>query len=211
MELLLMNAKGKLERTLGTPVPRIHAPRDPVPITKARTRPRSRLALARRICGTESSGVRSAWTGGENSFRGQAGIVSIASRAFFPDPDDHPATVLVVEDEVLIRMAIAAYLQECGFRVLEAGSAEEAIQILDVDLMPVDLVFSDVAMPGTMDGFGLARWIHDRRPDVQVALTSGRKDCGDIARDLPNHERFFAKPYDVGEVARELKHMLDVA
>ncbi len=135
--------------------------------------------------------------------------VSKASRAFFPDPDNRTATVLVVEDEILVRMAIAAYLQECGFRVLEAGNAEEAIQILDVDLMPVDLVFSDIAMAGTMDGFALARWIRDRRPDVQVALTSGRKDCAEIARELPGGGPFFVKPYDVGAVAQQLKRMLD--
>lgn len=75
-------------------------------------------------------------------------------------------TILIVEDEVLVRMTIADYLRECGFQVAEAGSADEALSILNSE-MPVDLVFSDVQMPGTMNGFGLAHWIRQHRPDLK--------------------------------------------
>ncbi|HEX2224313.1 MAG TPA: response regulator, partial [Thermoanaerobaculia bacterium] len=84
-----------------------------------------------------------------------------------------PPTVLVVEDEVLIRLAVAQYLRDCGWVVLEAGDAEEALTILQAADVRVDLVFTDVQMPRALDGFGLARWIRAHRPEVRVLLTSG--------------------------------------
>jgi CheY-like chemotaxis protein len=134
--------------------------------------------------------------------------VSVASRVFFPDPDEHTATVLVVEDEILIRIAIAAYLQECGFKVLEAGNAAEAMQILTTDFMPVDLVFTDVKMPGGMDGFALAEWVRANRPDTPVMLTSGDEMKCQTARNLCANDCFFAKPYDVGAVAAEIGRLV---
>ena len=79
--------------------------------------------------------------------------------------DLHAPTVLVVEDEALVRMPIAEYLRDCGYKVLEAEDAGEAIHMVDGG-DPVDVVFSDVRMPGDMDGFDLARWIGDHHPDV---------------------------------------------
>ncbi|WP_292177368.1 response regulator [Mesorhizobium sp.] len=81
-------------------------------------------------------------------------------------------TILVVEDDIFIRLDIAEYLRECCCRVVEAGTAAEAIDVLESNL-PVDLVFSDIQMPGDLDGFGLARWIRQRQPGVKVILTSG--------------------------------------
>src|SRR5262249_60223603 len=70
--------------------------------------------------------------------------------------------ILFVEDEVLIRMAVADYLRDCGYRVIEAGNADEAIKVLCSN-ESVDVVCSDVQMPGSMDGFGLAQWIRRER------------------------------------------------
>jgi DNA-binding NtrC family response regulator len=83
---------------------------------------------------------------------------------------DPRATILIVEDEVLVRWAIADYLQDCGFKVLSASSAEEAIDALRQYALEIDIVFSDVRMPGPMDGFGLAAWIRKHRPEVAVIL-----------------------------------------
>src|ERR1700690_3128346 len=89
------------------------------------------------------------------------------------DPVEHQNihTVLVVEDEMMVRQPIAEYLRDCGYNVLEAADASEAIALLGSD--QVDVVFSDVRMPGRMDGFGLARWLRQNHPDVSVLLTSG--------------------------------------
>src|SRR5687767_15993857 len=81
-----------------------------------------------------------------------------------------PETILVVEDNVLIRMVIATYLRDCGFRVIEAVNADEAIVVLEQSEIRIDVVFSDVEMPGTLDGFGLNRWVREHRAHVPVIL-----------------------------------------
>lgn len=134
--------------------------------------------------------------------------VNVSSPAFCTAPEMHAATVLVVEDEVLIRMAIAAYLQECGFKVLEAGNGADAIQILRVSGMPIHLVFTDVAMPGETDGIGLMRWIEENRPTTQVAITSGDEARQPKVREAIDGHPFFPKPYDVGQVATRIRHMI---
>src|SRR4029077_6668285 len=83
-----------------------------------------------------------------------------------------PPTVLVVADEVLVRMAVSEYLRECGYNVVEASDAHEAIEVMTSEAV-VDIAFSDITMPGSLDGFGLAQWIRRERPDIRVVLTSG--------------------------------------
>jgi len=80
-------------------------------------------------------------------------------------------TVLIVEDEVLIREAVTDHLRECGFLVLEACDAEEAIEILEAGV-DIDVVFSDIRMPG-MGGVALAKWVSENRPGTPVFLASG--------------------------------------
>ena len=94
---------------------------------------------------------------------------SPADLAPTPSPE---RTILVVEDEVLVRLVIAEYLRECGYRVHEAAHAQEAIAVLESPDVTIDIVFSDVVMPGNLDGFGLARWVRAHRPHVEVILTS---------------------------------------
>ena len=81
------------------------------------------------------------------------------------DPVEHHdmQTVLVVEDEMMVRMPIAEYLRDCGYTVLEAADASEAIATINAE-GPVSLVFSDIRMPGKMDGFGLAEWFQSHYP-----------------------------------------------
>src|ERR1700749_4355116 len=82
-------------------------------------------------------------------------------------------TVLLVEDEALIRAVISDMLQDKGFKVLEAANANEAIEIIEKTQIEIDLVFTDVRMPGAMDGFGLVKWIQSVRPTVPVIVASG--------------------------------------
>lgn len=128
------------------------------------------------------------------------------SKSDEPAPESQP-TILVVEDEVLIRMAVSDYLRECGFRVVEAGSADEAVEVLKTDTA-VDIVFSDVNMPGSLDGFGLAQWIRRERPRLEVLLTSGvarkAKEAGDLCKDGP----FLDKPYHHGDLERHIRQLL---
>jgi CheY-like chemotaxis protein len=116
-------------------------------------------------------------------------------------------TVLVVEDEILIRLVIADYLRECGYRVHEAVNAEEAVAILQSPEVSVDVVFSDVEMPGSMDGFGLARWVRANKPGTQVILTSGAERSADIAATLCEAGPLLEKPYPSQDVVDRIKQL----
>lgn len=124
------------------------------------------------------------------------------------EPEDTRPVVLVVEDEVLVRLVVAEYLRDCGFMVIEAGSAQEALKLFKADI-DVDVVFSDIQMPGEMDGFGLAQWLRKNRPDVKVILTSGAASAAaNKAADLCHEGPLLPKPYDSEEVERRIKQLL---
>lgn len=116
---------------------------------------------------------------------------------------DRPV-ILIAEDEVLVRGVVAEHLRDAGFQVMEASNAAEAVDILQSG-EPVDLVFTDIAMPGFMNGVMLASWIGLHRPDVRVVLASGSADC---TRALAGR-RLFLKPYDLNEVEAHIRDVLD--
>ena len=115
-------------------------------------------------------------------------------------------TVLVVEDEVLIRLMIAEYLREFGYRVLEARNGEEAKRILG-NGNDVGVVFSDVRMPGSIDGLALARWISHNMPKVGVLLTSAHMGPADVAEAEPAARTLLRKPYTPNEVLQRIRGM----
>jgi len=130
----------------------------------------------------------------------------------FTSPVKDAPTVLIAEDEVLIRFALYDGLTDRGVRVLEAGTAAEAIHVLEAE-PEIDLVFTDIRMPGPLDGLDLVRWVHSHRPGTPVVLTSGGIHKEDIAADVRADEPFIAKPYDLDSVveritdlAREYQH-----
>ena len=118
-------------------------------------------------------------------------------------------TILVVDDEFLIRAFLSDYLQECGFKVLEAVSADEALQIIENDDFSVDLVLTDIRMPGEMDGFALARWLHTNRPGLPVILTSGDSRKAHAVKELCEERPFFEKPYAVKDVLAAVRAGLE--
>jgi CheY-like chemotaxis protein len=115
-------------------------------------------------------------------------------------------TILVVEDDVLIRLAVAEYLRDCGYRVFEATSMAEAKKVLNADA-PVDLVFSDVNLRGKQNGFMLATWIREHYPDTQVLLTSGIVNATEKASDLCDHAPI-PKPYTHEVVLQRIQALL---
>jgi CheY-like chemotaxis protein len=106
--------------------------------------------------------------------------------------------VLVVEDEFLIRMATAEAIRDAGFEVFEAADADAAIVILR-SRADVQVVFTDIQMPGSMDGAKLARAIKHRWPPVRIIATSGRVAVETL--DLPAGTIFFPKPYSPQDIA----------
>lgn len=123
--------------------------------------------------------------------------------------DAVPQTILVVEDEVLIRAALADYLRDCGFHVLEAASGDEAKTLVERGGQPIDLVFSDIQMPGATDGFTLARWLRAHHPQIKVILTSGAVRSSQIAHDLCDLHPIEAKPYRIALVLQRIQTLLN--
>ena len=115
------------------------------------------------------------------------------------EAESTPPVVLVVEDVVLVRMVVAAYLREGGFQVVEAAGADEAIRVLRA--VAVDVVFSDVRMPGATDGHGLAEWVRENKPQVKIVLGSG------VESEIKD-ESILQKPYDQGELLRRIRAAL---
>lgn len=125
-----------------------------------------------------------------------------------PSAQPPPAsTILVVEDEVLIRMTICQYLRECGYSVVEAVNADEALQVLKSDML-IDIVLSDVAMHGSMDGFGLAKWIRNNKKGLEVILVGSPERAANTAADLCEKGPMLAKPYESQAVLAVIRRHL---
>jgi CheY-like chemotaxis protein len=103
---------------------------------------------------------------------------------------------------VLIRLVAADELRARGFGVLEATSADEAIAVLQSGV-PIDLVFTDVRMPGSMDGVALARFIHDKHPELKLIITSGA-----LPSSPESDDAFIRKPYDLNMVVTRINNLL---
>lgn len=104
--------------------------------------------------------------------------------------------ILLVEDEVLLRMVTADHLRALGYMVLEAANASEAIKMLQ-STVHIDAVLSDIRMPDERNGVALARWIKTHRPDLPVVLVSGEEPPSISPNEI---EAFFAKPYYVDDI-----------
>jgi CheY-like chemotaxis protein len=115
--------------------------------------------------------------------------------------------VLVVEDEPLQRMMAVDLVLDAGFDVVEAWSADEAVAILE-SRSDICVVFTDVDMPGSMDGLKLAAAIRDRWPPIEIIVTSGHMRMTEDA--LPARSVFFSKPYDTDKVTAEMTRMATV-
>jgi two-component system, response regulator PdtaR len=112
--------------------------------------------------------------------------------------------VLIVEDELLIRMDAIEMIEAAGFEPLEAANADEAINILR-SRSDIHVVFTDIQMPGSMDGVKLAHFVRDRWPPIKIIATSGHIRLAGY--ELPNGGRFLQKPYSASAVARHLREL----
>ncbi len=115
------------------------------------------------------------------------------------------AVILIVEDELLIRRNAVAMIEEVGFEVVEAASADEAIAILEGRL-DITVVFTDIQMPGSMDGLKLAAAVRNRWPPIKIVATSGHVKLG--PGDLPEGGRFLPKPYSPAEIKKTLGELI---
>jgi CheY-like chemotaxis protein len=116
--------------------------------------------------------------------------------------------VLIVEDEELLRLNAAEMVAAAGFEVVEAANADDAIDILEAR-RDITVVFTDVQMPGSMDGLKLARAVRGRWPPIKIVATSGLVNVGE--NDLPEGGRFLAKPYSPEAIAGVLRELTGAA
>jgi CheY-like chemotaxis protein len=116
-------------------------------------------------------------------------------------------TILFVEDEVIIRMTISQYLRECGYRVVEAANADEALQVLQSNIT-IDVVFTDVGMPGSMDGFGLAKWVRENRKGLDVVLAGSPTRAANAAAGLCESGPMLEKPYEPQLVVDTIRRLI---
>jgi DNA-binding NtrC family response regulator len=115
--------------------------------------------------------------------------------------------ILIVEDDFFLRIHAAEMIQDAGFDVVEAGNADEAIAILEARL-DVQVVFTDIQMPGSMDGLKLACFVRGRWPPMKIVTTSGNSAVRD--GDLPEGGVFLPKPYTFDRIAATLRELVGV-
>ena len=116
-----------------------------------------------------------------------------------------PTTVLVVEDEMVLRMRAVDIVEDAGFRAVEAVSADQALLILE-QRSDISMLFSDIQMPGTMDGLKLAHAVNERWPKIKIILVSGQITPTDA--ETPPESKFFGKPIQAAQMIAELQSMI---
>jgi DNA-binding NtrC family response regulator len=108
---------------------------------------------------------------------------------------------------MVLRMRAVDIVEDAGFAAVEAVNADEALSILE-SRSDISLLFSDIQMPGSMDGLKLAHAVHDRWPSIKIILVSGQIELSDI--DKAAESRFFGKPLEVKRMIAELQEMVGV-
>lgn len=116
-----------------------------------------------------------------------------------------PCAVLVVEDDAILRLHALDIVEEAGFTAIEAKNADEAITILE-KRSDIVLLFTDVNMPGSMDGLKLAHAVRNRWPPIKIVVVSGHVQVDQ--NDLPSHSRFFGKPFEAQKMIGELRELI---
>jgi DNA-binding NtrC family response regulator len=114
------------------------------------------------------------------------------------------AAVLVVEDEPLLRWFAVDMIEDAGFEAVEAGGSSEAMRILE-GRFDIRIVFTDIDMPGGVDGLELAAMVRDRWPPIEIIVTSGKQ--APMEDEMPPGGLFFAKPYRPEEVIAAMRRM----
>jgi CheY-like chemotaxis protein len=117
------------------------------------------------------------------------------------------ATVLVVENDILVRMPISAYLRHCGYRVIEAVGSAEAVAVLQQLDLTVDVVLTDIELESGTGGFAVAKWVRENRPGTNVLLAGTPRRAAEQAGELCN-KAHLKRPYEHELVEAEIRSLL---
>jgi two-component system, response regulator PdtaR len=118
----------------------------------------------------------------------------------------HSPCVLLVEDEPLVRMAAADDLQEAGFHVLEAANADIALAVLESCSDDVQVLFTDIDLPGSMNGLDLAESVQQRWPHISLLISSAYHQP--VHGQIPDDGRFVPKPYCSDDVVQQIRELV---
>ena len=128
-----------------------------------------------------------------------------------PDRDSKPATIktiLVLDDDFLVRKPVVQLLRECGYRVVEAASTDEAIAVLQKTAIPVDVVLSEIDIPGSMNGVGFAQCARSIRPELKILLAGTPERTVQNAAELCGAGPMLKRPYEHKLVLDRIKRLL---
>jgi len=125
-----------------------------------------------------------------------------------PDRANIPPVVLVVEDDIMLRMTSVDIVEDAGYTPVQAVDADEAFVILQ-SRSDIALLFTDIQMPGSMDGLELAHAVYERWPQLKIILVSGRLKLS--SAEIPRDSRFFGKPLVSGQIIAEMQDMIGLA
>jgi DNA-binding NtrC family response regulator len=120
-----------------------------------------------------------------------------------------PPIVLVVEDDIMLRMRAVDIVEDAGYTPVEAVDADKAFGILQSRSSDIALLFTDIQMPGSMDGLELAHAVYERWPQLKIILVSGQLKLS--SADIPRDSRFFGKPLVSGQIIAEMQDMIGLA
>jgi two-component system, response regulator PdtaR len=110
--------------------------------------------------------------------------------------------ILIVEDEALVRLSAVGMLEDAGFRMIEAANGDEAIELLEVN-SDVRLLFTDINMPGAIDGLALAQHVHARWPHISIMVTSTKLK----PPEMPAGSRYYQKPYSPATLVKHAREL----
>jgi CheY-like chemotaxis protein len=125
-----------------------------------------------------------------------------------PDRTKIPPIVLIVEDDMILRMRSVDIVEDAGYTPVEAVDADEALGILQ-SRSDIALLFTDIQMPGSMDGLQLAHAVYERWPQLKIILVSGQLKLS--SAEIPRDSRFFGKPLESVQMIAEMQDMIGLA
>lgn len=120
---------------------------------------------------------------------------------------DNPSSVLLVDSELAVRLALAEYLRECGLRVIEAATTEEAILAIRSSGRAIETVLCSVTANGSVNGFGLAQWVRKNHPEIDVALAGSIEAAAGAAADICEEAPHLIRPYQPQSVVDHIKRL----
>lgn len=119
-----------------------------------------------------------------------------------------PQCLIVADADVLVRNALAEYLRNCGYKVLEAATSDEVVVAFEVGAAKIDALLADAELSGRLNAFELRMWVREHYPDTEVALAGNVDAAARAAGQLCDEGPHLARPYDAESVAAHIKRLL---